>query len=172
MIEIKLDSPEQLLNSFDPSPFRSRDLDDSAADYIVQCADEAGSGEPLRLIIELPLSEAARDLTRELPAALHNSFSYRADRTRHELRELFRMGRLSLAIGLIVLAACMLVIQFLERSAERTTLVRMTEQGLFIVGWVAIWRPFEIFFYDWWPLKHRINLLDRLSTMTVDIRKR
>ena len=32
-VQIKLNSPEQLLNSFDPSPFRDRDLDDRAASY-------------------------------------------------------------------------------------------------------------------------------------------
>jgi hypothetical protein len=51
-------------------------------------------------------------------------------------------------------------------------MAKMTEQGLFILGWVALWRPLEIFLYDWWPLARRIRLLERLSVATVEIRSR
>ena len=172
MIEIKLNTPEQLLNSFDPSPFHSRDLDDSAANYIMESAEETASRGPLRLIIELPEEQALRDLARVLPSALHNSFRYRAGSARYQLRELFRIGRLSLLIGLAVLGLCILVIHFLDLSAKHSTVAQMMEQGLFILGWVATWRPLEIFLYDWWPLKKRIDLLDRLAEAAVEIRVR
>ncbi len=170
MIEIKLKSPEQLLNSLDPAPFRSRDLDDKAASYILGAAEESRSSGPIRLVIDLPAAEAARDTALELPAAIQNSFAYRADCTRRDLRDLFRIGRISLAVGLMVLATCILSVQFIEVSGGGTTLGRTLEQGLFIVGWVAIWRPIEIFLYDWWPLRHQIKLLERLARTTVEIR--
>lgn len=172
MIEIKLKTPEQLLNSFDPSPFHHRDLDDRAADYIIDSAEEAGTPGALHLVIELPEDEAARDLARELPPALHNAFSYRANHARSQLKELLRTGRLSLIVGLAVLGLCILVIQVLELPKRDSTLAQMTEQGLFILGWVAIWRPLEIFLYDWWPLKKRIGLLAQLAEATVEIRTR
>ncbi|WP_421694925.1 hypothetical protein [Aestuariivirga sp.] len=172
MIEIKLNTPEQLLNSFDPAPFRTRDLDDRAADYILERAEEAASGETLRLILDLPSDQAARGLAQELPSAVQNSFGARANAVRRQLRELFRLGRLSLVIGLGVLGLCILVIQLLDLPSRQTTVAQMTEQGLFILGWVAIWRPLEIFLYDWWPLKARINLLERLVSATVEIRPR
>ncbi len=172
VIEIKLNTPEQLLNSFDPSPFHSRDLDDRAADYIIESAEEAGSGGPLLLVIELPGDEAKRELSNDLPLALHNSFRYRASQARLQLRDQFRLGRLSLAIGLGVLGLCTLIIHLLEHSAAQSTFAKMTEQGLFILGWVALWRPLEIFLYDWWPVARRIRLLERLSTATVEIRPR
>jgi hypothetical protein len=172
VIEIKLNTPEQLLNSFDPSPFNNRDLDDMAADYIIESAEEAGTRGPLGLVIDLPKDQSERDLAQNLPSALQNFFTFRASRARHQLKEMFRLGRLSLAIGLAVLGVCMLVIQLLEISQKQSTISQMTEQGLFILGWVAIWRPLEIFLYDWWPLKKRIDILDRLSAATVQIRAR
>lgn len=170
MIEIRINSPEQLLNSLDPAPFRSRDLDDKAADYILGTAEEAGESGRLLLVIELPIREAQRELARELPVAIRNSFTYRADCARRDLRDLFRRGRISLAIGLLVLLTCMLSVQFIESLVGGTTVGRTLEQGLFIVGWVAIWRPMEIFLYDWWPLKRKINLLNILSDIEVEIR--
>ena len=40
-------------------------------------------------------------------------------------------------------------------------------EGLVILGWVALWRPMEIFLYDWWPLLKERNLYRDLDTATV-----
>jgi len=32
-----------------------------------------------------------------------------------------------------------------------------------------MWRPMEIYLYDWWPLWRRGTLLGRLSRMDVDV---
>jgi hypothetical protein len=37
--------------------------------------------------------------------------------------------------------------------------------SLLIGGWVALWRPFEIFLYEWWPILGEARLYDRLSAM-------
>jgi hypothetical protein len=36
-----------------------------------------------------------------------------------------------------------------------------------IGAWVALWRPIEIFLYDWWPIRAEARLFDRLSQMEV-----
>ena len=32
-----------------------------------------------------------------------------------------------------------------------------------------MWRPLEVFLYDWWPILGEVRLLDRLSRMPVRI---
>jgi hypothetical protein len=44
-IEIRLASLHQLFNSFDPSPFHERDLDQDAEDYLVESSDEFPAAE-------------------------------------------------------------------------------------------------------------------------------
>ena len=46
---------------------------------------------------------------------------------------------------------------------------RFLEEGLIIVGWVANWKPLEIFLYDWWPLARRRNLYRRLAAAKVTV---
>ena len=41
------------------------------------------------------------------------------------------------------------------------------ELGLQIAGWVAMWRPLEMYLYDWWPIRAEAQLSDRLATMPV-----
>jgi hypothetical protein len=45
-------------------------------------------------------------------------------------------------------------------------------EGLIIGGWVAMWRPMEIFLYEWWPLLRKGRLYQKLSRMHVEVRKR
>jgi hypothetical protein len=43
----------------------------------------------------------------------------------------------------------------------------LIENSLVIGAWVALWRPIEIFLYDWWPIRAEARLFDRLSQMEV-----
>ena len=45
----------------------------------------------------------------------------------------------------------------------------LLRESLMIGGWVAMWRPLEIFLYDWWPILRERRVYDRLSRITVNI---
>ena len=47
---------------------------------------------------------------------------------------------------------------------------RLIEESLIIVGWVANWRPIEIWLYDWLPIRRRINLNRRIATAKVEVK--
>jgi hypothetical protein len=38
---------------------------------------------------------------------------------------------------------------------------------MLIIGWVAMWRPLEIFLYEWVPIRRRRKVLEQLSKMAV-----
>ncbi|MGB9117640.1 MAG: hypothetical protein WCC91_20605, partial [Bradyrhizobium sp.] len=47
-------------------------------------------------------------------------------------------------------------------------LKRLVEESFLILGWVANWRPLEIFLYDWWPIALRRDLYRGLSSATIE----
>ena len=51
-----------------------------------------------------------------------------------------------------------------------TPLSYLVQQSLTIFGWVANWRPIEIFLYDWLPIVRRRKLFRRLSQAQVELR--
>jgi hypothetical protein len=167
LIEVELEETNQLFNSMDPSPFVARDLDRDAEEFIVNWAQEYSPNEPVTLRIHLahwPAGEPSQLMTE----AVHNFFAYRAKLNRLEFRRLMQQGRTSLFIGLVFLAACLLVVQLL--------LVRLTgpwavilRESLTIAGWVAMWRPMQIFLHDWWPVRRRGRVYDKLSRMPVEV---
>jgi hypothetical protein len=105
-IEINLSRVGQLFNSFDPSPFHERDLDQDAEEYIVGSAEEVARYHPLCLVIHLPVDQLP---TTDLTASIHNYFAYREGTERRRLRLLFRDGRIALVTGLAFLLGCMLI---------------------------------------------------------------
>ena len=154
----------------DPSPFHERDLDDDAEEFIVGWAREFPRRDPVSLVVHVNQLPAHADAEHLLETAVHNYFAYRAKLNRLEFRYLLKQGRTSLIIGLTFLAVCMITSQLLRR--QEGTLSIVIREGLIIAGWVAMWRPMEIFLYEWWPLMRRGRLYEKLSRMRVEVRKR
>jgi hypothetical protein len=105
-----------------------------------------------------------------LGASLARYFAYRAQAIGLDLNELFRVGRRALVIGLAVLTFSVIAGQAAAATLTPRPVGRIIEESLMIFGWVANWRPIEIFLYDWWPIIRRRNLYRRLSTAGVELR--
>ena len=86
-----------------------------------------------------------------------------------QLRRLLRRGLVSLGIGIAFLIAVWLAGQLAGRLLGGTGLGILFRESLLIVGWVAMWRPLEIFLYDWWPIAGERRLHGRLSRITVRV---
>lgn len=169
-IELRVEQIDRLFDALDPFPIPSRDMARTAEDFIVGWARELPADAPLRIVIHLPEAEAAHQDAAAIGKAFARHFTYRADRMSGDLHELFRVGRLSLAIGLAVLAVCTLAARVAGEALGDTYFGRVFSEGLIIVGWVANWRPIEIFLYDWWPILQRRRLFLRLAEAPVELK--
>lgn len=168
VIDISAGSVAQLFSGLDPAPFRHRDLDPEVDGYILSAVREIGDTRKAKLVIHLPIDQATGSASEGLADAVHNYFAYREWVAREDLRRLLRTGAASLAIGLAFLAACLLIRELFLHG--ETTLVSMLNEGLLIVGWVALWRPLEIALYDWWPLWRMARRNAALKDIPVDVR--
>ena len=166
-IKLKLREMSQLFNSMDPSPFIEKDLDDDAEEFIMSWAQEFPPDAPvkLRIYLEQWPTEDPNELIRQ---AVHNYFAHRATLTKLEFSRLMKQGRTSLFIGLVFLVACLVIIQTLLHG-EAGTWAGVLRESLTIAGWVAMWRPMQIYLYDWWPLRRRGRIYAKLSHMPVEV---
>ncbi len=169
-IAVRVHTIMQLFNSLDPSPFRERDLDPHTEEFVVGWARELPRTALFTIVVELPSEEAARPEAARIGEAFGNYFRHRADIVAGELRELFRIGRWSLAIGVVVLVACLVGSQVVASMIGNAVVARVLEESLIIVGWVANWRPIEIYLYDWWPIRRHILLFRRIAAAPVEVR--
>ena len=169
VLELNVGELRQLFNAMDPAPFRERDLDPNAQDYIVEWARETRARQPLGLIVRLDREPATRENASLLQDAVHAYFRQRAVAARRQLRRLFRTGRKSLVIGLAFLAAAFVAGEALAALVDSDRYSLLIEESFVIGGWVALWRPLEIFLYDWWPILAEAKLHERLGEMEVSV---
>jgi hypothetical protein len=169
IIEVRVAELKQLFNAIDPSPFRERDLDPRAEEFIVDWSKDLPADAPLGLVVYLDRAAGPPDEATALKEAVHQFFRQRAAATRRSLRDLFRRGRTSLMIGLAFLTASIVVGDALASYFQGRGFADVLRESLLIGGWVAMWRPLEIFLYDWWPVLADVRLHDRLGAMPVRI---
>lgn len=169
-IELRLTDSAQLFNNLDPFPFRERDLSAEAEQYIVEWAEELPKKQPIEIVVHLQsAATAAPDPAASIPDAITGWFRVREREEARAIRQLFHDGRLAFMIGLAGLALCMGLIWLLTKAYEGP-FMRVVQESLVIVGWVVIWRPAEMFLYDWVPLVRRKTLFRRLADASVTVR--
>ncbi|QCI68513.1 hypothetical protein [Phreatobacter stygius] len=166
-IALDVHNVDQLFSTFDPSPFHEFSLNSTAAQYIASEAWYAPRGN--RFIIELGLRGKAADrpAAEKLKTVLRFHFKRAAATEAQNLRKLIRTGLVSLAIGMVVLAICTALARAVDEAPIRDGWREGIRDGISVFGWVANWRPAQILFYDWWPVRRSRNLYRRLAEADV-----
>lgn len=166
-IEMRIAELSQLFNSMDPTPFHHRDLDTNAERYLESWALEFSQDSHFRIVVHI------EEMPQENPAplvaeAIHNHFEYKSVLAKRKLRLLLLEGQTSLLIGLGFLGLCLLGADLLSVFADNTFL-KILKESLLIGGWVAMWRPMQIFLYEWWPIVRRGRIYRNLGRSSVHV---
>jgi hypothetical protein len=168
LIEVHVAELSLLFNAMDPSPAREKDLDPKAEEFIVGLARAARRDAQfaLQVYVDRPGVPEQADTVRD---AIHEFFRQRSLSAGRRLSQLFRVGRTSLLIGVVFLAVAVTLAGLVERALGGSQISALIRESMVIGGWVAMWRPLEIFLYDWWPILAERRLFDRLSAAPVRI---
>ncbi len=159
-IQVRVDTVEDLFNPIDPHPLHLRDLDVEIAGWITDWAQEQPGRVPVSIAVRVAdASFEGRESA--VSDGIHNHFAYRRWDASRRLSRLWREGRISLVIGLAVMAVFTTISRLIE-SPSNTAFVDLVQEGLAVAPWVAMWRPMEIFLYLWWPIRAERRTFDRL----------
>lgn len=167
-LELRVRELGQLFNSMDPTPFLNKDLDPEAEAFIESWALGFPPTSKLHLTIHLEHSFEQSNPSALLTDAIHNHFHYKSGLVRRDLKELFRQGRTSLLIGFAFVVICLIGADAIAKIGTSTAFT-IARESLTIVGWVAMWKPLQIFLYDWWPLVRRIRTFDALNRAHIQV---
>jgi hypothetical protein len=168
VIELRAPLLRNLFDERDPAPFRERDLDDDAAEYIVSAAQDIHPKKlgKLRIIVNDPQLEERRALA---IAAIHDYFEYHVDLTKRKRRNAFDIGIRSLLIGLAFLSVSIIVSKTVSENVDDAFWRLLLKEGLLLTGWVSMWKPINFFLYEWWPIRDLINIYEKLRTIDIQI---
>jgi hypothetical protein len=142
-------------------------MDDDAVDIIVSYMREFSLDNASNILIHLPSQQKGRVPEETVRKAIHNFFKYKREQSRKNIRMKIDEGRKSLIVGMIFLAACLFVREWLfpESGSVMGSIIR---EGLMIGGWVAMWKPISNILYDWWPMLQEMKTYDLISKMSIE----
>jgi hypothetical protein len=168
VIEVRVTELKLLFNPIDPSPPSEKDLEPRVEEFIVAQARSAKREQRLALQIFVGTADSSQEAS-TVGTAVRTFFTQRSLSAGRRLNQLFRVGRTSLLIGSASLAVAVTLASLVDRAIGSTPVGALVRETLVIGGWVAMWRPLEIFLYDWWPIRAERKLYDRLSAMPVKV---
>lgn len=169
LIEVRVKNAQQLFDVRDPAPFRERDLDDDFVEYISTSVEEIGYNSNLKIVINISEKESDSIEKIVIQEAIRAYLDYQIELKRLHLSKLFRTVRLFLFFGLISLFTCLFVARTIEKKFDPDSFFYVTREGFVILGWVAIWKPFELVLFDWYPVFDKIKFLKKLRDCEIDI---
>ncbi|MFZ4718459.1 MAG: hypothetical protein ACOYMR_03480 [Ilumatobacteraceae bacterium] len=163
-IQVRVASVEQIFNPMDPTPLEERSLNIEVADWIEEWAEDLDADVPITIEV---LVGDQRLAGREdaITDGIHNHFEYREWQAGRQLRKLLREGRNSLVIGVFALIGFNVLAHFIGKSEHPA--LEVAHEAALVLGWVSMWKPTEIFLYEWWPIRRELQALRRLSSATV-----
>lgn len=168
-IDLNVRHSRQLFDGRDPAPFRERNLDDDAVDYLLAAAQDIPRTDPLTIVVTIAEEPEPRLAPDAIVEAVAGHFRYELQRLERRLREHVRRGQMFLGVGLAVLVV-FLTLAELTVSLPAGHPREILREGLVIAGWVAMWRPLDVLLYDWWPLVDERRLITRVLGALVLIR--
>lgn len=170
LIELRIRTLGQLFESMDPAPFRDKALDEKAARYLLDAVREHPRDTALRVLLHLP--ESLRQSAHHVPEAIRNHFQFAVAQAVRERRWHMAAGWRALLLGVLVLSVCITlgtVIAGQLADSSRAGL-KVIDEGLLILGWVALWRPLDILLFDRLEMSKALAELRRLTDVPVELR--
>lgn len=167
-IDIRLRSAHQLFDGRDPAPFRDRDLDEDAVEYILGGFQELPKTDEVKVVFWVAEESAPPVSNETIIEAVRAHFTYEIERSQRRIREHVRQGQIALGFGFAFLTLVLALAELAMWLPEGTGRDVLRE-GLVITAWVAMWRPLELLLYDWWPLVRHRRLCARLLASEITV---
>ena len=166
VIELAAPDYSYLFDDRDPSKFRQRDLDDDAVEYLVSSVQEVTilKLSKVRIYFDEMEDFEKQTMVRE---SIHNFFAYESEMMTRKINSTLKKGVHFLLIGLSFLAFSILMSLILKQYSESFTALFFKE-GFLLIGWVSMWKPINVFLYDWWPLAESRNVYKKLSEVEIE----
>jgi hypothetical protein len=150
-LSLRIPSLDAVFDNQDPHELSFRRMNDEWLEYVLELMDDHPGRGPLDTSLQITEDALAGWSHENLGSSIRRELHHYEEFLTRRLRENFRLGRVSLALGLLVLVF-FVALSMLANRLPVGGIREVLHEGLLIIGWVALWRPVEILLYDWWPI--------------------
>lgn len=124
-------------------------------------------------MLAVPRGNVQLDFASAARRAIDRYCRHRILERKRALNELLWTGLKARQVGVLFLTSCLALAAAVTRAnVQPGSFGDILTQGLAIIGWVSLWRPVEIFLYEWWPLWRAVRVYDYILRMDIAIQPR
>lgn len=168
-LPLVLETVAQASETTIPLPLPYRKLNAEVLEYLEDVAQQVPKGEEARIVVYLPMEEIQPGFEQKLNKVLDIYGDARLEKLKREEKRALGASLSALAWGFAFMLVCQ-IIGVLADFPEHPTLTNTISEGFLVLGWVALWKPFETLLFDWRPSVERTKLHERLAAMPVVLR--
>lgn len=168
-VPIVLKSLRDAVETMVPVPLSHVNLNADLVGYVEEEAAEIPKKDPIRLVVLLPEAERAAADDGVLRALMRAYFRERLRRFRAEERQALRSVGAATFWGFVFMLGCQ-VVRWLANFPEHPTITSTISEGMLVLGWVALWNPYDRLLFTWWPALKKRRLVERLAGATLELR--
>ena len=174
-VRLRLDSLEEFYRTPEFDPFSSSEAalsGRSGMELLLLHLAPQWKKQKVQLILQLPANVMRPGLDADMETAIDRMADARIAANANELLLMRRNGLRALLRGLAVLAVCILL-SSLFYSGFLTFLPSFVNavlgEGFIIIGWIALWHPFEALAYDRIPLQRENKILQHTKDFAITV---
>lgn len=158
---------EMLLKRGRISRYRKRTIEKDVEQFLIEEATNLPKKGIINLVVVLPPGSAGNEM--DIATALQKHFFFRKDKAKKQLKQVLRSGFRNLLIAFIFLGIIIFLNHVGSRVLPQSGLMATIRESLFILGWVAFWRPAELLLFEWYPILGDAKLFERLEHSHVSV---
>ncbi len=174
-VRLRLDSLEELYRTPEFDPFSSSEAalsGRSGMELLLLRILPEWKNQKVAISLQLPAHILRPDLDADIETAIDRMADARIAANTNELSVMRRNGLRALLRGLIFLTICLLLSglfygEFLTFLPSFVNAV--LGEGFIIIGWIALWHPFEALAYDRIPLQRENKILRRTKDFDITV---
>ena len=165
-IKVVLSSLSGAVETVVPVPLSSVQFNTDLVSYVEEQVSGIPKKDPIRLVIYYPTTEVSRGDEAVLATLTHVYLKERILKRRDEEKAALRSVLSACFWGFVFMLGCQIV-RWLANFPDHPTITSTISEGMLVLGWVALWNPYDRLLFSWWPAVKQSRLVRRIAQAQV-----
>lgn len=161
-ITVVLSSLSGAVETAVPVPLSSMQFNADLVSYVEEQVAAIPKKEPLRIVVLCPVQDAAPEDAAVLGTILRVYLQERILKRRIEEKAALRSVLSACFWGFVFMLCCQ-VVRWAADFPNHPTITSTLSEGLLVLGWVALWNPYDRLLFSWWPAVKQSRLVQRIA---------
>ncbi len=170
IIAVNIERLEEFYDTLDPSYLYEKDLNPNLARYLTERIVVFPEKTDVKIEFHVPSEFKEKNYAADMTQAFRKHFEFEYLNSMVHKNKRIKKGLKTFFYAGIIFMSLMTLSILIKSVGRDNVILKLISEGLFIGGWVSLWKPIEILIYDWLPLYEDERKYKRLRDIKVKIK--